>query len=159
MIKFESFLTPSIQSTTGIGVGTASTSVSIGRLRLKEKDDDNEIEGALSDIRYGADYYKSIGDVKALQLYNYASKVYEEKAQCIDYDVVECLKEAAACAVLCCGKHSTPACTALRILGDKCEEGGELTCENGQFLRRLTHVCSFKATLIRLLPRTRKPWP
>ncbi|GMH82362.1 hypothetical protein TrST_g12562 [Triparma strigata] len=106
----------------GIGVGTASTSVSMGRLRLKNKED---IEGGLSDIKYGAEYYKSVGDAKALQLYNYVASVYEEQAGCIDYDVVENLKEAAASAALSHGKNSTACFEALRKLGDKCEEGGE----------------------------------
>ena len=39
--------------------------------------------------------------------------------------MVECLKEAAASAVLCCGKHSATTCAALKKLADKCEEGGD----------------------------------
>ena len=125
-----------------IGIGAASASIGMGRLKMKMKekeeeeekksgektsnaDEDDDFEVGLSEIKYGAEYYRDIGDDKGLALYNELSKIYEKNARCVDFDVVECLENAAGCAINCFGKNSGAAFSALKKLADKCEEGGD----------------------------------
>ncbi|GMH62294.1 hypothetical protein TrRE_jg12461, partial [Triparma retinervis] len=107
-----------------IGIGAASTSISIGRLKMKMGGGVDE-ESGLSEIKYGAEYYRDVGDAKGYALFNELARIYEKNAGCIDYDAVECLENSVACAVGAYGKTSSVTFFALKKLGDKSEEGGD----------------------------------
>ena len=126
-----------------IGIGAASTSISMGRVKMKiveggGGEEEKEVAG-LSEIKYGAEYYRDIGDAKGFALYNELSKIYEKSACCVDYAVVECLENALLCAINTYGKKSPVTFNALKKLADKSEEGGD--CERAIAAYKKAYRC------------------
>ena len=115
----------------------ALDSVSLGRLKLREEAGEDEKEEGLGDIKFGAQYYKETEDTKGFTLYSEMAKIYETRGGCVDYDVVECLENAVECAVLCWGECHPTTVKALKLLGEKCDEGGDFERSKKAFKRAL----------------------
>jgi hypothetical protein len=121
----------------GVGLGVASVSVSLGRLKLRKASGEDEMDEGLADIKFGADYYKNTGNAKGYTLFTEMAKIHEDRSGCVDYDMVECLENAVQCSVACYGENSLMTLKTLKLLGEKCDAGGDFDRSKQAYKRAL----------------------
>jgi hypothetical protein len=121
----------------GRGLGAASVSVSLGRLKLRSEADEDEKDEGLEDIKFGAEFYLQVGDMKAFSLFTEMAKIHEQRGGCVDFDVVECLENAVKASVACYGEIHPTTLKALKGLGEKSEEGGDFDRSKAALRRAL----------------------
>ena len=122
----------------GCGLGAASAAISLGRIKLLLEPDSPE--DGLSKLRFGADFYLASKNKLGLGLWKEIAVLHETAANCVDFDVVESLENAAKCASGCYGDYSSQNFKALGVLGEKSEEGGDFERAK-RYLSECLSVC------------------